>query len=52
MNVILALVVVGLSALALFWRGCSGMSLSETWLPGVGLLIHGVIVLLVVLVLL
>ena len=52
MNVILALVVTSSSAIALFWRGRSGMSLSDAWVPGVGLIIHGVIVLLVVLVLL
>ena len=48
MNVILALTIVVLSAVALFWRGRSGQSLSDTWIPGVGLIVHGAIVLLVV----
>ena len=48
MNIILSLLIVGLSAVALFWRGRSGQSLSDAWVPGVGLFVHGVIVLLVV----
>jgi hypothetical protein len=48
MNVILSLLIVVLSAIALFWRGRSGQSLSDAWVAGLGLLVHGVIVLLVV----
>ena len=47
MNVLLSLFIVCLSAIALFWRGRSGQSLSDAWVPGIGLIVHGVIVLLV-----
>jgi hypothetical protein len=46
MNLTLTLILLAVATFALFWRGRSGMSLSEAWPPGLGLLVHGAIVLL------
>ena len=48
MNLLFVFVLLALSAVALFWRGRSGYSLSDTWPPGVGLIVHGLFVLAVV----
>jgi hypothetical protein len=34
------------ATVALFWRGRCGTSLSDTWPPGLGLIVHGALVLL------
>lgn len=47
MNVLFALALVAAASIALFWKGRSGYSLSETWPPGVGLIVHGLFVLAV-----
>lgn len=44
MKVLFALALVALTAVALFKKGRSGQSLSETWPPGVGLVVHGLFV--------
>jgi hypothetical protein len=46
MNLTLTLVLLAVATFALFWCGRSGYSLSDTWPPGVGLIVHAVIVLL------
>jgi hypothetical protein len=44
MNLTFTLVLLALATVALFWRGRSGCSLSDTWPPGLGLLVHGLLV--------
>jgi hypothetical protein len=46
MNLTLTLVLLALASVALFWRGKRGLSLADTWPPGMGLIIHGALVLL------
>ena len=46
MNLTLTLILLAAATFALFRRGRSGMSLSDAWPPGVGLIVHGAIVLL------
>lgn len=46
MNLTLTLALLAAATFALFRRGRSGQSLSDTWPSGVGLIVHGAIVLL------
>lgn len=46
MNLAFVFALLALSTVALFWRGRSGYSLADTWPPGVGLIVHGVLVIL------
>jgi hypothetical protein len=46
MNLTFTLVLLAAATFALFHRGRSGMSLLDAWSPGVGIIVHGAIVLL------